>query len=650
MKTPELEPSQPSNWSPNDATKNLRESSAKLYGIENWGLGYFFINDDGNLAVAPDKDPSRSIDLYRVVQKFSGTKQSIPTLLRFPQILDDRMSELHKAFNLAIRKFNYESHHIAVYPSKVNQKAGIVKRLVSSGGPHHYGLEVGSKAELAAALAMPLDQNALIVCNGYKDDLFFRAAVLSEKVGKKAIIVVEETEDIFTALRVGAALDVTPHLGIRVRLSSRGSGKWKESGGEFAKFGMSTPELVNTLRVLKQRDQTHTLKMLHFHIGSQITDIQKAKQAFKEAARVYAKAQKMGCTIEYLNVGGGLGVDYDGSRTASEFSTNYSLQEFANDVVYTISEVCANEDVIAPIIVTESGRAMVAHHSLLVTEVRKIITPGSEDLQIENTAKPKAEPVLELIDLARDINIENLHEYYHDAIQQRKDLDSLFELGYLGLEDKAQGEWLFWNICRRAACLSRKMDQRSEEFEELDRLLSSKYVCNFSTFQSLPDSWAFNQLFPVLPIHRLDEIPTERGILCDITCDSDGVVDRFVDIRHTKESLELHAVRENEPYYLGFLLIGAYQETLGDLHNLFGVVTEASVTVDANGEAVTEEIAYGDSVRKVLECSDYDTEHLQKVIAKELSLRKARGVISENDERAMLDTFTQVLADYTYLA
>ena len=625
-----------------------QEETAKLYGIETWGFDYFFINGDGNLAVAPGKDRSRSIDLYRVIRELTAAHQSMPALLRFPQILDERMSALHGAFANAIKEFNYQGRHLAVYPTKVNQKAGVVRRLLESGAIYQYGLEVGSKAELAAALAMTSESGALLVCNGLKDDLFLRAAVLAERIGKHAIVVVEEAADALAAIEVGDKFGITPHLGIRVRLSARGSGKWAESGGEFAKFGMSTPALVNTLRMLEERGKASALEMLHFHIGSQITDIRRAKQAFKEAARVYAKVRRMGYAVTYLNVGGGLGVDYDGSKTASEFSVNYSAQEFANDVIYTVGEVCDSEDVPAPTIVTESGRAMVAYHSVLVTDVKKVIAPGVESVD-DKAADSEAEPVLELIDLARDIHAKNFREYYHDAVQQREDLKALFELGHLSLEDKARGESLFWKVCRQASKLSRGMKQRPEEFEELDRLLSAKYVCNFSMFQSLPDFWAFDQLFPIMPIHRLDELPTERGVLCDVTCDSDGTVDKFVDSRKIKESLELHTFRKGEPYYLAFLLLGAYQETLGDLHNLFGIVTEAGVTVGEDGEMTIDEVTRGDSVREVLEYSDYDTDDLRESVAKQLSDRKDSGLISDDDEHEVLATFSRVLDDYTYL-
>ena len=625
------------------------EAVSKIYGIDDWGAGYFDVNGKGNLTVAPWKDPQRAIDVHEVVLDLVKQNHSTPFLLRFPQILDERLEALHKAFRNAMVEFDYPGRHLAVYPVKVNQKSEVVQRLVESGARYLYGLEVGSKAELIAALAMPLADDALIVCNGLKDDLFLRSAILSDHVAKNTVIVVEDPTDMAASLELGDKLGVEPQMGIRVKLYSRGSGKWEDSGGEFAKFGMTTIALVNTLEALRRAGKTSQLKMLHFHIGSQITDIRRVKQAVKEAARVYAKVRKMEFAVEYLNVGGGLGVDYDGSKTASEFSVNYSVQEFANDVVYAIKDVCDHEEVPEPVIVTECGRAIVSYHSMLVADVKKVIAPGTlGNYSIEEMESTSA-PVLELIDVARGIHAKNCREYYHDAIQHREELNALFELGYLGLEDKAKGEWLFWNICRKAAKLSRLLKQRPEEFDDLDRLLSAKYLCNFSMFQSLPDFWAFDQLFPILPIHRLHEVPSERGILCDITCDSDGAVDKFVDLKDVKEALELHAVRQGEPYYLGFLLLGAYQETLGDLHNLFGVVTEASVTVGERGRVEIDKVIRGDSVREVIEYTGHDTDELRDAFAKRLSDRKELGLISDDDEREVLATVSLVLDDYTYL-
>ncbi len=631
------------------ARSSVIEMVSKIYGVENWGFRYFGINERGHLTVTPWKHPGPPIDLYEIVQELVKQKQPTPFLLRFPQMLDERLGALHEAFRGSMRMFEYGGSHMAVYPVKVNQKSAVIERLVEAGSRFDYGLEVGSKAELVSALAMPLTREALIVCNGWKDDIYLRAAILAEKIGKKTVIVVEDPDDMRLSLDLGEKLGLEPNMGIRVKLYARGSGKWEDSGGEFAKFGMSTIALVNTLEMLRGRGQTSLLKMLHFHIGSQITNIKRVKQAVKEAARVYAKVRKMGFEIEYLNVGGGLGVDYDGSKTASEFSVNYSLEEFANDVIYAVKEVCDSEEVPEPVIVSESGRAMVSYHSVLVSDVKKVIAPGSLGHYDLDTLASDAEPVAELIELARDMRAKNFREYYHDAIQHREDLNALFELGYLSLEDKAKGEWLFWKICRQAAKLSRALKQRPEEFDDLDKLLSSKYVCNFSMFQSLPDFWAFDQLFPIMPIHRLDELPSERGVLCDITCDSMGAVDSFVDVKDDKDALELHAFRPGEPYYIGFLLLGAYQETLGDLHNLFGVVTEASVVVSEDGEATIEKLIRGDSVREVLEYTGHETDELREAVAQQLSERKAENLITGDDEHEVLATISLALDDYTYL-
>ncbi len=628
---------------------DVRERISKIYGIDHWGFDYFTINAAGRLQVNPHNASSFPIDVFEVVEGLVAERHAPPFLLRFPQILDERLSALHRAFADAIAAFEYAGSHLGVYPVKVNQKAGVVKRLVESGRRYNYGLEVGSKAELAAALAMPLADDALITCNGLKDRLFLRMAILAKKLCRRTVIVVEDIEELETVLDLADKLGLQPDLGIRVKLYARGSGKWEDSGGEFAKFGMSIVALVSALELIERRGAANRLKMLHVHIGSQINDIRRAKQAFKEAARVYAKTRRMGFKIDYLNVGGGLGVDYDGSKTASEFSMNYSVQEFANDVIHTVGEVCSHEETQPPTIVTEHGRAMAAYHSMLVADVRKVLKPGCIGNYSIESIESKSAPVIELRDLATEINVKNFREYYHDAVEQRADLISLFELGYLDLEDRAKGERLFWDICRKASHISHTLKQRPREFEELDRLLASKYICNFSMFQSLPDFWAFDQLFPILPIHRLNELPTERGVLCDITCDSDGSIDKFVDIKQVKESLELHALRPGEPYYLGFLMLGAYQETLGDLHNLFGAVTTADIIIDTRKTTRIERIERGDNVRDVLADTGHEAEQLRETVARRLSERRLQGSIGVDDEHEALATFSRVLDDYTYL-
>jgi len=630
------------------AAKTPVRPTAEIYGVESWGGGYFSVNERGHLSGSPLRIPQLSVDLFEVVRELAE-EHSPPFLLRFPQILDDRLAEIHHAFRRAVQELDYRGGHLGVYPVKVNQKADVLDRLVESGRKYDYGLEVGSKAELLAALAAPLTPRSLIVCNGLKDETLLRSAVLSEKLGKRAVIVVEDLEDALAAIEMGDRLDVRSEVGIRVKLYSRGSGKWEESGGEFAKFGMSAVTLVRTLQELERRGQADRLKMLHFHIGSQITDIRRAKQALREAARVYAKVRKTGFDVEFLNVGGGLGVDYDGSKTSSEFSVNYSVQEFANDVIDCVGEVCAGEGVPCPTIVTEFGRAMTAYHAVLVSDVKKVIRPGGGAAYDLASIESEAEPVRELLDIARTIDGTNFCERYHDAVADREDLNKLFDLGRLSLEDKAKGEWLFWTIRREAVLLSRRLKNRPEEFEELERLLASKYVLNFSMFESLPDFWAFDQLFPIMPIHRLDETPTEFGVLCDITCDSDGVVDKFVDVRDVKETLELHPLRDDEPYYLACLLVGAYQETLGDMHNLFGEVNEASVSVDEKGRVSVDKITRGDSVRQVLEYTGQDADALRESLARQLARRKDHGLISAEEEYEVLASASLVLDDYTYL-
>ena len=625
------------------------ERVSRIYGLDNWGFGYFGVNPSGHLSVTPHKIPGLAVDVYEAVRDQVDNQLSPPFLLRFPQILDERLASLHQAFATAIAEFEYGGRHIGAYPVKVNQRPEVLRRLVQSGQRYDYGLEVGSKAELIAALSMPLAEGSLIICNGLKDDLYLRLAMAAAKLGRKAVIVVEDLQDLQLTLKLARSQGLLPPIGLRVKLGARGSGKWEDSCGEFAKFGMSTIALVRALDLIREWGAASQLTMLHFHVGSQVNDIRRAKQAFKEAARVYAKARKAGFDIGYLNVGGGLGVDYDGSRTASEFSMNYSVQEFANDIVYTLGEVCVGEEVSAPTIVTEHGRAMVAYHSMLVTDVRKVVTPGLVADDEFSEVESDAPPVLELVDIAEGINAKNFRERYHDAVQQRGDMNSLFELGYLGLRDKAKGEALFWKICRRVARLSRQMKHRPKELQDLDQMLASRFVCNFSMFQSIPDFWAFDQLFPIIPIHRLNETPTERGVLCDITCDSDGTVDRFVDTKHFKESLELHAPRPDEPYYLGILLLGAYQETLGDIHNLFGTVTELNVSVGTDGQRVVSQPIRGDNVRDVLGDFGYQPEALREALARRLAERKQAGLIGDQDEHEVLATSSRVLDDYTYL-
>ena len=632
-------------------TQSLRLSPSeipnRIYGVENWSGGYFGVSEQGCLTVHPTRNPLMGVEINALVQLLLQRKVTAPFLLRFPQILDTRIKELHEAFRNSIAEYNYGARHRGVFPMKVNQKKSVVERLMSAGHRYEYGLEVGTKAELAAALTISMHPNALLICNGVKDRRYLEWAMQSAKVGKNPIIVMEEVSDLKKIAEVAAALGISPTLGVRVRVFSRGAGKWEESGGETSKFGINTMQLLDVLRMAADQEMGRQLRMLHFHIGSQITDIRRIKNAIKEAARVYAKVCKMGFPVEYLDVGGGLGVDYDGSRTASDCSVNYSMQEFANDIVYTINEICQSENVPPPTIITESGRAIVAHHSLFVTNVIRTLNPGLGGSEIDQS-KVDSEVVREMMDMHKEINPKNFREYYHDALQHREELQSLFNLGYMNLQNRAQGEWLFWEICRKAIKFSRSMKERPEEFIDLENILASKYICNFSVFQSTPDSWALDQLFPIVPLTRLTEEPTVQATLCDITCDSDGQIDKFVDLRDVKQSLELHNVN-SDPYYLAIFLVGAYQESLGMNHNLLGSPNEAHFLVDDTGRPHIDKIVRGASLSQVLESVGYHTKDLLEGLKQNAQKAEAQSKISAANRETFCTSYEAALDSYTYL-
>ena len=634
-----------------ELTQTLRLSPSeiphRIYGVENWGAGYFGVSEQGCLMVHPTRNPLMGVEVIALLQTLAQRRVPAPFLLRFPQVLDTQIKDFHEAFRSSIAEFNYGARHRGVFPMKVNQKRSVVERLVSAGHRYEYGLEVGTKAELAAALTVPMHPNALLICNGVKDRRYLEWAMQAARIGKNPVIVMEEVSDLKKIIEVASSLQAKPVLGVRVRIFSRGAGKWEESGGETSKFGINTIQLLDCLKVAAEHHMTQQLKMLHFHIGSQITDIRRIKSAIKEAARVYAKVHKMGYPVEYLNVGGGLGVDYDGSRTASDCSVNYSVQEFANDIVYTINEICLSENVPPPTIVTESGRAVVAHHAVFVMNVIRTLNPGLGGTEI-SPAKVDSEVVREMMDLHKDINPKNFREYYHDALQHREELQSLFNLGYLNLQNRAHGEWLFWEICRKAIKFSRSMKERPEEFADLENILASKYICNFSVFQSSPDTWALDQLFPILPVTRLNEEPTERATLCDITCDSDGQIDKFVDLRDVKQALELHGVN-SEPYYLAMTLIGAYQESLGMNHNLLGSVNEAHFLLDDAGRPHLDKVIRGESLGQVLAPAGYETQSLLDGFRHVLNSPQVQAQVSSDERESLMDSFRSTLDSYTYL-
>ncbi len=622
------------------------EDAMSLYGIDSWGVGYFHISEEGTLLVTPTSDESKSVDIDRVVRDLAKKGVTPPVLLRFPQLLESQVRILCRSFRRAIDEFEYSKQYQPVFPIKVNQNRFVVTELLEAGFKYNLGLEVGSKPELLAALALETAQDALLICNGFKDRAYLSTALLAQRIGKKVVVVVEKPYELEHLIEIIKDRNVKPFIGFRIRLNSKGSGKWEKSGGVTSKFGLSTAQLIDGIRALKDAKLIDCLRMFHFHIGSQITEIRRLKNAMKEAARVYSKAYKMGLKIEYLNVGGGLGIDYDGSKTSSDASVNYSVQEYANDVVYTIKDVCENENVPVPTIVSESGRAMVAYHSVLIVDVRAEISARTPH-KIE--ASPRDPQVIgELSFILKNMTVKNHREYFHDALEHRDEMFSLFNLGLLSLEERAKGEAFFWEIAAKAVRYAKTQKFVADEFVDLEKQLHEKVVCNFSVFQSLPDHWAIDQLFPVVPIHRLREKPDRRATLVDITCDSDGEIDKFVDLKDIKEALELHKLN-GEPYCLAMLLIGAYQDTMGDLHNLFGSVNEAHVVVDDKGVIHIKRINRGDTVKQTLAAFGYDASDLVARMKAILEIRENEDGVTPKEAQQLLSEYRSQFDEYTYL-
>ncbi len=621
--------------------------AAALYGIPHWGKGFFHVSDRGDLEVRPTREASRSVSLKKIIDEVALRGISTPIVVRFPQILSAAVANLNDAFGRAIDEYGYQSVFRGVFPIKVNQKRVVVDHIVEAGRRYGYGLEAGSKPELLAAISADLSPESIITCNGYKDETFIRMALNAVRMKKKVVLILEKVSELDRILSVARARGVRPLLGMRAKLYARGSGKWAKSGGESAKFGLTTPEMLEAVKILKSRKMLDCLVMLHFHIGSQITDIRKIKEAIREAGRVYAKLRALDVPIQYLNLGGGLGVDYDGSKTAFDSSMNYSVQEYANDVVYTVQQICEEEKVPAPILVTESGRAVTAYHSVFVTNVLDVADRIEQGRRVAVSA---ADPTVlqELSSIYASVNAKTLRESYHDALQYKEELFTLFNLGHLSLEDRSKGEVLFWQICERIHRDLKSLKEIPEEFEDMETMLADKYVLNFSVFQSLPDVWAIDQLFPILPIHRLNERPTEFGTLADITCDSDGKIEKFIDLRDIKETLPLHRLRDGEPYYIGVCLMGAYQDVLGDLHNLFGEAHEVLVTVDEHGASHVEDVLPGESCERVLEYMNYDRTEILDSISRQL--RRVAGRSLKKDEvQSIYREFEAVFPKYTYL-
>jgi arginine decarboxylase len=626
------------------------EQTLETYGIENWGAGYFGVNRKGNLVVHPSENDSRAADLKEIIEDLRRRGITTPVLLRFPQLIVGQVRKLQRAFRNSIKEYDYEGSHMCVYPMKVNQQRSVVEEYLREGTRYDFGLEAGSKPELYAALAMDQAAESLLVLNGFKDEEFIRLAFIGAQAGKRVVIVVEKMSELGHILRIADESEgPLPMIGLRVKLYSKGSGRWEKSGGEAAKFGLTTTEILEAIRLLTEANRIDMLRLLHFHIGSQLTDIKRIKNAMKEAARVYAKIHKLKIPIEYLDVGGGMAVDYDGSKTAFDSSANYNAQEFANDVIYTIKLVCDDEDVPHPTIIQESGRFLSAYHAILVTNIQEEISTVVEDSTPFVVDEDDPQVVVELGDLRQTITVKNYREYYHDALEHREELFTLFNLGIISLEDRAKGEVFFWDVCEAADKFARQAKYVAEEFEELRSLLCAKYLANFSVFRSVPDNWALDQLFPIVPIHRLNKKPTAFATLCDITCDSDGIVDKFVDLHDVKQVLELHELIPDEPYYIAFMLVGAYQEVMGNNHNLFGVPNEAHVHIDEDGYLI-KKVVQGTTIGDALKRARYERGQLHDSFRRQVAQRVKKNDLTEAEGAEMVDYYESRFDAYTYLA
>ncbi|WP_010581836.1 biosynthetic arginine decarboxylase [Schlesneria paludicola] len=612
----------------------------QVYGVENWSAGYFDISSKGHILVRPGKDDPRYVDLKELVDDLlSKHKLQMPLLIRFPQLLTSQLRALSGAYQSAISQYGFSGLHYPVFPMKVNPRREVVEEFLRESGRLRVGLECGSKAELYAAIAQEQTPESLLLCNGFKDEVFVRTALLGVQAGKRVTIIVEKLNELKMVIKLAGQLGVAPWIGLRAKLYSRGSGKWASSGGDSAKFGLTTSELLDCVRLLRETKLDGQLKLLHFHIGSQITDIKRVKNAMKEAARVYAKLRQIGCGIEFLDIGGGLGVDYDGSQTRFESSVNYTVQEFANDVVYVIKQVCDEENVPHPNLVTESGRFMTAYHTVFITSIRDEIETFAEDKPEITIDADDPQVITELKDLCDGINGKNYAEYYHDALEHKDELHTQFNLGLISLEDRAKGEVLFWEACARALKESEEDKFPDDEFESLKKILAQKYLCNFSLFRSAPDSWAIKQLFPIVPIHRLNENPSDFATLVDVTCDSDGKIDKFVDLKDVKETLELHKWKVGDDYYLGIFLVGAYQEVMGSHHNLFGNPNEAQVVIDSDGRYHVTKLVHGSRINDMLVFARYDRAQLVESYRKQVTARVEAGALSK-------ETAAQLVVEY----
>jgi arginine decarboxylase len=634
----------PASWTIDD--------SEELYRIQGWGEPYFSINSEGHVTVSPQGNRGGSLDLFELVNSLQQRNLSLPLLIRFPDILQDRIDRVNSAFAKAIARYNYKGVYRGVFPVKCNQQRHLVESFVEFGERHQLGLEAGSKPELMIALAYLNTPGALLICNGYKDTEYLEKAILAQRLGKQCIIVLEQLEEVRGVIEASKRLGIKPLLGVRAKLTTKGEGRWGISAGDRAKFGLTVPEIIIAVDQLREADLLGSLHLLHFHIGSQISSINVLKDALREAGRVYVELAKLGADMKFLDVGGGLAVDYDGSKTNFAASKNYSIQHYCNDVVAEVKDACDAAKIPHPTLISESGRALASHQSVLVFDV----------LSVSEVPREKPGPVSEednlilrnLQETLDNLSPENFQESYNDVTSFKEQAVNLFNLGYLSLRDRARAEQLYWAICLRIRDYVRDLEFVPEDLENLPQILSSMYYVNLSVFQSAPDTWAIDQLFPILPIHRLDEEPTERGTLADLTCDSDGKIDRFIDLRDVKSVLELHPPRYNaegdiEPYYLGLFLAGAYQEIMGNLHNLFGDTNCVHIRLTPQGYQI-EHVVKGDTIQEVLGYVQYSAEGLVESIRVQTERALAQGSISIQESQLLLQNYEKSLASYTYLS
>ena len=623
------------------------EDSAELYNINGWGLKYFSINDKGHVAVTP-REGRASVDLKELMDELQVRDVTSPVLLRFPDILDNRIEKISKCFQQAADEYGYTAKNFIIYPIKVNQMRQVVEEIVSHGKKFNIGLEAGSKPELHAVLAINTDENSLIICNGYKDENYVELALLAQKMGRRIFLVVEKLNELRLIADISKRLKIRPNIGIRIKLASSGSGKWEESGGDGSKFGLNSSELLEALDFLEKAKMTDCLKLIHFHIGSQITKIRRIKNALKEASQFYVQLQNMGFHVEFVDIGGGLGVDYDGTRSSSsESSMNYSIQEYVNDSVSALVDACAKNNLPQPNIITESGRSLTAHHSVLVFEVLETTSLPIWDEKEELGENPH-ELVDELYKIWDNMNQPRLLESWHDALQIREEALDLFGLGLLDLRTRAQIEQLFWSVAREVNEIASDMKHAPEELRKISKLLPDKYFCNFSLFQSLPDSWSIDQLFPIMPISRLDERPDRTATIQDITCDSDGKINNFISSHGANSHLAVHALNNKEPYYIGVFLVGAYQEILGDMHNLFGDTNAVHVSVYKDRYEI-DQVIDGETVAEVLDYVQFSPKKLVRSVETWVTSSMKAGIITPEEGREFLSNYRSGLYGYTYL-